>query len=341
MQPSRHQAVDIAKGIGIILVVLGHDPTITAWGWPGRMIFSFHMPLFFVISALFLRPADRLGDAALSRFGSILKPYFAVALLVAATRLVASAKGMVGPVDGAGLLLGILHGTGATLMWTPMWFLPHLFLASCTSLLLLKVLAARPGLVRPVAGLLLTSGVLAIGRVPELPWSADLLPVSAALMLAGWSVRDRLLSLRFHWAPVGLALLAFVTLNLAFDARMELNARVYDHLLVNTAEAAAGTYLVFATASLLRQTQAASRVLGHIGSASLFILIFHHPVQLRGLKALQDAGLGDLPSSALAVSLGVAVPILVWEAARRIPPMAWLLLPRHRPPNLRAPAAAA
>lgn len=136
-------------------------------------------------------------------------------------------------------------------------------------------------------------------------------------------------------------LLAFVALNLGFDARMELNARVYDHLLVNTAEAAAGTYVVLATASRLRHTKAASRWLDHIGSASLFILIFHHPVQLRGLKALQDAGLGDFPSSALAVALGVAVPVLVWEAARRIPPMAWLLLPRRRPSNLTAPAAAA
>ena len=40
--------IDVAKGIGILLVVLGHNlqdlPLMTSW------IYSFHMPLFFAIS---------------------------------------------------------------------------------------------------------------------------------------------------------------------------------------------------------------------------------------------------------------------------------------------------
>lgn len=47
----RRTWADIAKGIGVFLVVLGHIPTIPAYirAW----IFSFHMPLFYFISGCF------------------------------------------------------------------------------------------------------------------------------------------------------------------------------------------------------------------------------------------------------------------------------------------------
>lgn len=42
--------IDIAKGIGIILVVIGH--CINGHSIAGRYISSFHMPLFFFISVI-------------------------------------------------------------------------------------------------------------------------------------------------------------------------------------------------------------------------------------------------------------------------------------------------
>lgn len=44
--------IDIAKGLGIILVVIGHMPipsNVSYW------IFSFHMPLFFLVDGLFCK----------------------------------------------------------------------------------------------------------------------------------------------------------------------------------------------------------------------------------------------------------------------------------------------
>lgn len=38
----RNNIIDIAKGIGIILVVAGHSME-----WPKNFIYLFHMPLFF------------------------------------------------------------------------------------------------------------------------------------------------------------------------------------------------------------------------------------------------------------------------------------------------------
>lgn len=50
MDLKRIEYIDIAKGIGIILVVIGH--TINGFSLPGMWIWSFHMPLFFIISGL-------------------------------------------------------------------------------------------------------------------------------------------------------------------------------------------------------------------------------------------------------------------------------------------------
>lgn len=55
MLNQRIQYIDIAKGIGILLVVIGH--CINSSSFPGRWIWSFHMPLFFVISGLCFNPS--------------------------------------------------------------------------------------------------------------------------------------------------------------------------------------------------------------------------------------------------------------------------------------------
>lgn len=55
MSNQRIQYIDIAKGIGILLVVIGH--CINSLSFLGKWIWSFHMPLFFVISGLCFNPS--------------------------------------------------------------------------------------------------------------------------------------------------------------------------------------------------------------------------------------------------------------------------------------------
>lgn len=43
MNTRRMQYIDMAKGIGILLVIIGHTISL---GWKKDFIYSFHMPLF-------------------------------------------------------------------------------------------------------------------------------------------------------------------------------------------------------------------------------------------------------------------------------------------------------
>lgn len=75
--------LDMAKGIGIVLVILGHisDLTISS----REFITSFHMPLFFLISGILIsvsREDEReMGDIVRRKARSIMVPYYVFSLL--------------------------------------------------------------------------------------------------------------------------------------------------------------------------------------------------------------------------------------------------------------------
>jgi polysaccharide biosynthesis protein PslL len=80
---NRNLTVDVAKGIGIILVVLGHNWIVLhEKNDLFRVIFSFHVPLFFFISGLFLKDREGIKDFLISKSDSLLKPYFVVLIFI-------------------------------------------------------------------------------------------------------------------------------------------------------------------------------------------------------------------------------------------------------------------
>lgn len=165
MQNKRLEYLDMAKGVGIFLVVLGHIEYIqeTTLRW----IFSFHMPLFFVIGGFLAykkqEEGKRLSDSIRSKAKGILIPYasFSIILLTMNT-----AGRLLDPefLSGEALVrqyLDTATGYGVHILW----FLPAYFIASSSFLILKKklkpaasglaviLLAAVSGLLSRFAGL--------------------------------------------------------------------------------------------------------------------------------------------------------------------------------------------
>lgn len=83
MEKKRIYYLDIAKGIGVVLMILGHIPDLSV---PARQfVTSFHMPLFFVISGMIICATGeetRDGRQIFRRkFRSIMIPYFIFSVL--------------------------------------------------------------------------------------------------------------------------------------------------------------------------------------------------------------------------------------------------------------------
>ncbi len=99
-QNNRYTEVDIARGIGIFFVVLGHSikQTGVSAGWIRILtyiIYSFHMPLFFClsgfVSAKILKMNRReRGSYILGRARRLLVPYFVIGLLYIPVKLAMS-----------------------------------------------------------------------------------------------------------------------------------------------------------------------------------------------------------------------------------------------------------
>lgn len=82
MEKRRDITFDIAKGIGIVLVVIGHYLPANAPGWYvafNHFVYHFHMPLFFLIAGFFYERSTRkesYGAFVWNKFQRLMFPYF-------------------------------------------------------------------------------------------------------------------------------------------------------------------------------------------------------------------------------------------------------------------------
>ena len=131
MDKTRETWVDIAKGIGIILVIIGHA---NCPNLPHGIIYSFHMPLFFFLSRLFIsRQCENNFHIYLKKnFKSLLLPYFYFNIISIAFYYTMSImfhkELLIGNVQDnlIGIFVGMRFGSPYHHV---LWFLPCLFFA--------------------------------------------------------------------------------------------------------------------------------------------------------------------------------------------------------------------
>ena len=72
MEKKRFRSIDIARGIAMVSIVLGHlgNPTIN------RVVFTYHLPIFFLITGYFFKPEDGYREFLSKKWRQLLVPYF-------------------------------------------------------------------------------------------------------------------------------------------------------------------------------------------------------------------------------------------------------------------------
>lgn len=121
----RKRYIDVAKGIGIILVVLGH---LDKNGQISReMIYAFHMPLFFLLSGAFSKTDIDFKSYFKKSFLSLYLPYF---IFVAVDTVIVTALALI---ENQSVSAGVksnffaLFGFDYKVLNRPLWFLFALF----------------------------------------------------------------------------------------------------------------------------------------------------------------------------------------------------------------------
>jgi fucose 4-O-acetylase-like acetyltransferase len=340
MDQNRLVTIDVAKGIGILLVVLGHSYLSTSNVKLFDIIYSFHMPLFFFLSGVFFKFDKNFKIFILKKTDQILKPFYVILLSFGVLKILVYNLNFQ---DG---ILGIFYGTGSTIPLISLWFLGHLWITFNVAWVIERILrfSFQPKYFQiPILMLMLILGYFLMEYFNQLsikifgisdsvknaglPLSIDLSLISAAFFMLGMSLSNTVKSLNFRLVPLLYSAVAFFILHFYFDYSMNLNSRKYDSLFWSTSIVLIGIYLTLNLSSLISlHNNIFSRIFSHLGVNSLYILIFHGSIQSISFGILSQVA-DDLSSSIVAILLSIGFSLLIGSFVNKIYIISIFLLP--------------
>jgi fucose 4-O-acetylase-like acetyltransferase len=260
--------IDVARGIGIVAVVVGH---VWTRGHLRDTVYSFHMPLFFLLSGLLSKPQP-VARFTWRQLTSQLRPYFAfLALLILVDQIVEPQKGgrpifHTWPQDLLPILLG---GTWLRGPYTIFWFVPCLMVARIALNLILvrwpDPVAWRWGFVIVPMLVLAYVGGIATDVSP-----LGLLTVPVAFVLLWTGAAWQRVTWR-NWMAAPLAALSLAGLTLLFPT-LNMKAGDYGWPILSICSAIATSLLIFRLSLPIAPYAA---WLGVLGRASLVIMYLH------------------------------------------------------------------
>lgn len=259
--------VDVARGIGIVAVVIGH-----VWmrGPLRDALYSFHMPLFFLLSGMLSRPQP-VGRFTRRQLASQMRPYVIfLALLIVADQMIEPMKGgrpifHQWPDDLLPILLGGFWLRGP---YTIFWFVPCLMVAR----ILFNVALHRwPDPLDRRWALLLVPGTVAAYALGWMTQASPLgllaVPMAVVLLWVGatWA--------RVCWHKAMIAPLALLSMAGLAGWFPTLNMKVADYgwPLLSIGSAIATSLLIVAVVRRI----ARFAPLASLGRASLVIMYLH------------------------------------------------------------------
>jgi len=321
---TRNIHFDVAKGFGIIMIVLGHNSLVENNRKIFEIIFSFHVPLFFFLSGLLFEPAEKLAILLMKKVDSILKPYFIVSIILGVFYIIFE------KINGINYFAGILYGNGLTILWIPMWFLTHLFAINVFCWFFLYVLNSikvSKFLIYPIIFIFFSIGVIfiksfwlkkvsifgCIYTLYGLPFSIDIILVSSFYFLLGYFIKDYISNFKPSLFVSFFVLNVFIFSHVFFDRTIDLNLRNYEGIFFPTIVALSGIYLILLLSYCFCLIKKLSQIIAFIGKSSLMILIFHFYIQSKSFIIIQSIiGNHDFILSICSFLLGTTIPVGIY-----------------------------
>lgn len=148
----RIEWIDFCKALGIYLVVFGHFLPV---GTPFKIIiYSFHVPLFFVLSGYLLNTNRSWHQQMLHRVRALLGPYFVFAAISSTYYLVYQA-------NLTEIISKFFYWQGETIWNDPLWFLFTLYITEVIAYTLLRCLPTIHKNMKALSGVVI--GIMIIG----------------------------------------------------------------------------------------------------------------------------------------------------------------------------------
>lgn len=299
----RKTFIDVAKGIAILLVILGHMNRFFEYdGRLNQMVYSVQLPVFLVIGGYWMQKKE--GESPLQfiekKFYRLLQPYFVYAVF---SILYAwpEDRGKLG-FYAAGMLWGI--GIRDYLPNLPIWFLPMFFVANLWFYLVLCIGSLgrkawqRICLEGASAAVLMAAGWRIKEGGERLPWGFELAMILQGFFFAGhlWRLAEDRLQEKMTgdkgrqpsferkrnviMVLFAVPMLAVWAVCVKLNGRVDINAAWFGKtgLWSFYLAALAGCYLVFLASWIISMCRPAEWLFSLFGTNSMAIMAVHVPV---------------------------------------------------------------
>lgn len=248
----RIEWIDIAKGIGIILVVIAHTQMPSYSMFYGNdnvvrlLIYSFHMPLFFFLSGMcFKNDGITFKEFLAKKIKTLILPYFTFSVIWIAFE---SALSILNHSFSLNFLLREFKSYLLQIRNHAIWFLTCLFVLELVFFVISKVLKRKLFLV-VFTILFLLLGVIYRERInANLVWNIDIIPMAMPFFTLGFLLKPYILKIKGNNLRLFLAFIICMIMNQITNA---VNCKFFGKHYIGMYENSYCNYILFYLSAFL------------------------------------------------------------------------------------------
>lgn len=273
--------IDVAKGIGIIMTIIGHN---VFEGYVKTFIYSFHMPLFFVLAGLVMEKKEGSVKTLICEEGKLIRAYFFWSFIYIIFDIVVRIIVLKSPIR-----LFFLDCYQTFVFWgiNVLWFVATLAIAKIIAYKLWMILYSRKQII--LALILFFLVYMTTPLVNEIPkmaiyWCiASLLRVFSAVIfiVIGMNSKKILLKIlnlkNIYSLIIGILCFCGVSLMGNYMGYIDMRVLMYgDNAILFLLAALTGTVGTILISRLLCLFEKVKKCMSYIGKHSLFLMVTHN-----------------------------------------------------------------
>jgi len=264
----RVEYFDIARGIAIILMVIFH---IVPYGLLYRIVYSFHMPLFVIVSGYFYKDI-KFKELLKKCFFELLLPCFLTCLFVCLIKDIS---------DGTFNFVKVVKDVVVLIFRSKdidvLWFIPFLAVIKIIFFLIKKIVKENDLMLFLMIIFWVIIGFLVSFTNRWLPFGLDVGLVCLFFYFSGYMLKKyKILNYLFKYKGLFFCVLGFFIITFLVG-NVELFARLYPFGFVSLCSSIFGCLLVLFISKIIEAKFFwGSKFLSWCGANSIYILLFHY-----------------------------------------------------------------
>ncbi|MEX2785450.1 acyltransferase family protein [Streptococcus sp. H49] len=280
----REKWIDTAKGIAILLVIIGHVSAGLEGIWNFSFVYGIHLVIFFVLSGYTSKKKRINGDYLNARFSRLMVPYFYTCLLIMLTDIFnsyliyhESSTASITRLISRDLVRSFFASGTYTIFGTielgskigAIWFLPAMFFAGLLLQAVLNYFGENDAYAGTALALIALTGHIS-AQFLWLPFSIQSGMTAAFFMWIGFAIRKHDLLSKVRWSHYLFAqIILLLGIFLGYCNVNFVTADISD-VIVSVLVGLSGCLLVYGISVIYK-----GRILEYIGRISLTVLCTH------------------------------------------------------------------